>query len=260
MRTGVRMTVSLAQNVKPYNGVPPQAPQSVDPLDAREQLANNGAIGPVSQVSLPAHLITSLRGILIDIDPGMWTAVRHDPQLADHPDRFFERIVRRMTQRNPILARAEVRSSGRGLHVIVWLASPVEFKSVAERDRWADIVKAVQRLLPSDPNCPGITALTRPINSVNSKNNRTVEQLHAGARVRAEEVIAMVGEMDRAKFRAVAKVILGDDRNIMCPKCRGKKLHINNHAGKCYDCGDIELSHVYDSVLVPSINSGVVHG
>ena len=39
----------------------------------------------------------------------------------------------------------------------------MEFATGADRERWAAVIKVTQRLLPSDPDCPGITALTSTV-------------------------------------------------------------------------------------------------
>ena len=48
---------------------------------------------------------------------------------------------------------------------------------IGQPNRWAAAVKIVQCVLPTDPDCPGITALTRPVGSVNGKNGAAVRVL-----------------------------------------------------------------------------------
>ena len=57
-------------------------------------------------------------------------------------------------------ASAEVRASGTGLHLVLWLKPPLELHSTAEQEYWDHVVRAIQRTVPVDPNMPGITALT----------------------------------------------------------------------------------------------------
>ncbi len=72
--------------------------------------------------------------------------------------------------------------SGRGLHLILWFDEPVELPTDRELDRWGAIVKIVQAALPIDPDQPGITACSRAIGSINSKNGAEVVQSTFGSR------------------------------------------------------------------------------
>jgi hypothetical protein len=43
-----------------------------DNVDLREQLVNDGAVGPIEQVSVPISLIMRINSILFDIDPQLY--------------------------------------------------------------------------------------------------------------------------------------------------------------------------------------------
>src|SRR6516164_2586563 len=137
-----------------------QSPGNVpdDLIDLREQLVNEREIGPYKVVQLirPGPLALGL-------DAG--------------PAAFYEQTVKFWLARHPVLADAEVRNSGGGLHIIPWLAEPVAFATDGQRRRWDGIVRAVQAVLPVDPHQPGIVGLTRPVGSTNSKHNAVVERL-----------------------------------------------------------------------------------
>jgi hypothetical protein len=223
-------------------------------VDHREQLYNDGEIGTIQQVSRPESMITSLRGILLDIDPGRLRKSVAAPDVLAHPDKLYKQVVREMLARDPVLNKAEVRVSGRGLHAILRFSPAIELPTEGERQRWAAIVKVIQRLLPTDPDCPGITALTRPLGSVNSKNGAIVRQLLAGESVTAEEVIGLFERVRTSPFQTVAALLFGSGRIQPCPVCNktDSRLDVLSAIGKCYGCcGKVRLAQLYDVFLEP---------
>jgi hypothetical protein len=224
----------------------------------REQLYNQRESGTFAVVQLPLERITTLYGFFFDLDPGLY---RHGNPLFppdDDPRRFFE-LVRHVLDRHPLARDAEVRATGTGLHVIVWLVPPVELGTAAAQARWAAYVRAVQATLPTDPNAPGITGLTRAVGSTNSKNGAVVEVLRAGKPVAAKAVEEFVARLARAPFREVASVLLGDTRVSPCPVCRGEgsRLDVLDRVGMCYGaCGKLELGQLLDRVYAPLDQAG----
>lgn len=225
-------------------------------LDRREQLYNECRKGSIKRVQVPEVMITSLSGILLDIDPLRFRRASVPPRSRLDPAKFYNRFMRKMLRRHPVLEKAEVRMSGTGLHIIMRFAKPVVFSSDSDRQRWAGIVKAIQRLLPTDPDCPGITAVTRPVRSINSKSNRKVQQLHQGEPVPVEEVITLFEELCISPFRTVASLLFGTAQIEPCPVCRadGSRLEVMDRVGKCYGgCGKVRLGNLYDIFLRPRL-------
>lgn len=221
-------------------------------VDSREQLVNDGLCGPIQQVSLPEEMITSLHGILLDIDPQWLNMARLTELRGSRPKRIYNECIQQMLERHPALAKAEVRHSGTGLHVIIRLSPAVEFAHAGDRQRWAAVIKIVQRLLPTDPQAPGITALTRPMGSVNSKNGKTVQLLKKGEPVSAEEVLELVEQARKAPFRTLMSILLGSERVSPCPICRAQNSSLagQNHVGKCYGhCGTVQVGQLFDVFL-----------
>jgi hypothetical protein len=226
-------------------------------LDLRKQLFNNRKVGSFQKVQLPAEMITRLWGILLDIDPSLFCKDKAPENIRMNPAKFYKRVIRPMLARNPVLAKAEVRLSGRGLHLVVWFKDPVEFATDADRQRWAAIIKVIQRLLPTDPHCPGITALTRALGSVNSKNNVTVKQLHEGEPVSSEEVVDLFNLTRTSPFRTVAQILFGGEHLQPCPVCDApdSRLDILDHVGQCYgNCGKVRLGQLFDVFLKPRLS------
>lgn len=221
-------------------------------LDWREQLFNEGLRGPINIVQLSRDRITKLNGILFDIDPKLFGTSAIIPYVPMDPAKFYAVVLKPWLSRHPVLAKAEVRCSGTGLHVILWFANPPEFDADAERQRWAIVVEVVQAALPVDPNQPGITGVTRPIGSINSRNNVPVTRLAAGVPVPREEVIELYDQMRAAPFRTVAQIVFGMDRIAPCPKCNQHGSHMSalKWSGQCYGpCGKVSLDDLYDILL-----------
>jgi hypothetical protein len=222
-------------------------------LDIREQLYNDRKTGTLAEVQLPLERITTLHGILFDLDPGLYRRGNMLFPPADDPKEFHD-LIRPVLDRHPLARAAEVRASGTGLHIIVWLDPPAELRSAGEQQYWDAAVRAVQCTLPVDPNSPGVTALTRAAGSVNTKNGRGVEVLRRGESVTACQVVEFVKRVAKAPFREAASILLGDVRVRPCPVCRveGSRLDVLDHVGVCYTtCGKVKLWQLFDRVFAP---------
>jgi hypothetical protein len=220
-------------------------------MDSRQALFNDQAIGPVSLIQLPRERITSLHGILFDLDPKLLIPGNPLFPPADDPKEFYAGI-RPVLERHPLARHAEVRVSGTGLHSILWLRPALELYSAGDQEHWDHIVRAVQRTLPVDPGMPGITTLTRPVGAINSKNNATVEVLKAGQPVEPNVVQEFMARLVQAPFKEVALVLLGEQRVSPCPVCRGEgtRLDVLDHIGKCYSgCNRVTGAKLYNCIL-----------
>ena len=227
-------------------------------IDLREQLANAGETGPITYVSTPEDLITRLRGVMIDIDP---------KYLAPHviPDgpepagiRMYHHTVAAWLDRHPVLKKSEVRFSGTGLHVLLRLREPIEFTNTNERKRWAAIVRVIQRILPGDPHAPGITALTRPVGSVNGKSGLEVRRLRVGEPVTSAELLTLHSEIRDRPFATIAGILIDRKALTPCPICRtpGSTLSILDRCGRCYaTCGTVGFAHLFASFVASAEES-----
>lgn len=109
-------------------------------VDIREQLFNQGLVGPIQHVQVSTERVTQLLGILFDLDPVLYRPGGLVAEIPVHPDQFYTAVVQPCLVRNPVLSKAEVRRSGTGIHAILHLHPPVVFETAGERDRWAGIV------------------------------------------------------------------------------------------------------------------------
>jgi hypothetical protein len=239
--------------VTPSLESPVASPPGSECSDQREQLVNDRRTGTFVEVQLPQERITRLHAIMFDLDPKLLRAGNGLVEPHADPDTFHQGI-RPVLDRHPLAAHGEVRVSGTGLHLLIWLDPPVELRTGEDQERWAKMVKAVQRTLPVDPDMPGITALTRPVGSTNSKNGAQVRTLTPGRTVQPAAVEEFVRRLGNAPFRTVASVLLGADRVTPCPVCgkKGKRLDVLDRRGKCYgSCGPVHLHQLFDLIYEP---------
>jgi hypothetical protein len=233
---------------------PEQGPNHSASLDLREQLVNDGTTGTITEVSLPEANITRLRGILSDVDPKLLRAPANNNINSNDPITVYQNVIMPMLVRHKVLAKAEVRMSGSGLHLILRFGEPIEFQTENERKFWASLVKVVQRLLPTDPDVSGITAMTRPVGSINSKNGKMVTLITPGAPVTKDEMLELFRTVKAAPVKTVASILLGSEKVTPCPICKkeGTSLAAMDRFAKCYgSCGSVKLSQIYDVFLAP---------
>jgi hypothetical protein len=221
--------------------------------DRREQLYNQRLTGSFGEVQMPLECITTLHGFMIDLDPSLYRPDNPFFPPDKNPKSFLKKITP-VLNRHPLGRFAEARQSGTGLHVIVWLEPAVELATAAERARWNTIVRTVQCTLPADHHAPGITAVTRAVHSINSKNNAVVEVLRPGQPVAAQTVEQFVTRVQQAPFKEVAIALFGSPRVRPCPICQreGSQLDVCDQFGTCYgSCGKVTLGKVLNSIYAP---------
>ena len=93
--------------------------------DERQALFNERLRGPAHAIPLPTQGITTLHGILLDLDASR-LAPRNDlfpPD--DDPRRFFDNI-KSVLDRHPLARHVQIGNSGTGLHAIIRLDPAVE--------------------------------------------------------------------------------------------------------------------------------------
>lgn len=227
-------------------------------VDEREQLVNELACGPVGVVSLPEELITSLHGVMFDIDlkwldPGLLASPDGESEANPEPALvLYQNHARHWLDRDPVLRNAEVRFTGTGLHALLHIAPAVEFQSPGDRQRWNGLIRAIQCCLPTDPTAPALTALTRPLGSVNGKSGKVVTCLRAGTPVTPEQVRELYDRVRTKPFTTIAMLLYGGERVTPCPVCRapGQTLAARNNDGFCYGgCGAVKVAQLLGAVM-----------
>lgn len=227
------------------------APRKKPPVDHRVALFNGKKIGTAQQIQLPLTEITSLHGIMFDLDPKDFLKGPYVKLAEKGAKTLYQKLVNPWLTRHPVLSKAQVRATGTGLHVLLLLDTPVEFESSNQREQWASRVKIIQGLLPIDARQPGITATTRMIGSINSKSDQVVKYLTKGEKVTHDELISLADQVVNAPFATLAQVLFGDVRVSPCPVCRtdGSSMSAASHVGTCYSCGKINIAQLYDHFL-----------
>lgn len=236
----------------PQGKTPSRPTKDAGKLDLRKQLFNEGSVGAIEKIQVSCDRIIQLNGILYDLDPQNYVKGPLTRGLSQDPEKFYKRIVQPWLQRHPTLSKCEVRLSGTGVHAILWLGEPVKFETAGDRERWAGAVKCVQAALPIDPDQPGITATTRAIGSINSKNGVKVKRLAKGQRVTEQEVLSLYEQMCASPFQTLFQILTGSNSVSPCPVCGGHdtKLSAMDYFGRCYgSCGTVKLEQLYDTVL-----------
>src|SRR4051794_13041914 len=99
-----------------------------DNVDLRERLYDDGQIGKIAAISTAVDLVTTLNGILLDIDCHIFQSSFCVPEPDLLAPDFYERYVRPWLNRHPVLHKAQVRFSGTGLHVLLMLDKPIELR------------------------------------------------------------------------------------------------------------------------------------
>ncbi len=221
-------------------------------IDGREQPYNSRECGPIDRVQLCRDNITSLHGIVFDLDLNLFRPDGPAPLDLSSTRAFADRTLVPILSRHPALCGAEVRDTGRNVHAIAWFDHPVNFADDGDRRRWGGIVETVQAALPIDPDQPGLTVLTRPVGSINGKTGLPVATLRAGTPVMVSEILKLHGQMVRTPFRTVMGILFGSARLSPCPLCRaeGSSLAGLDFEGRCYgSCGKVKLHRLYDAFL-----------
>jgi hypothetical protein len=227
-------------------------------VDWREQPYNGREIGPFQRVQLPLAAVVVLHAIVIDLDLHILEQAAVVGAGAG-PGRFHEKTLVHWLARHRALDGAEVRDTGRNIHVLLPLAEPVTLAGEGERRRWDGIVRVVPAALPCDPDQPGLTALTRPVGSINSRTGRPVRVLRPGTPTPVADVMTLYDDMADRPFRTVAGILFGTDRVAPCPACKaeGSTLAALDRAGRCYgSCGSVRLERLYDAFLAPRTPRG----
>lgn len=221
-------------------------------IDSRESLVNDRAVGPIELVQISRDCVTSIHGFMIDVDPknfrtdGLWGVTDDDPV------QLYDRHLKPALDRHPVLSGCEVRCSGTGLHLLIWFDTPVELMAEKDRNEWEARIRILQAVVPSDPLQPGITAVTRPTESINSKNGGAVCCLRSGTRMPAAQVIDLVESICHAPAKWLLQFLFGSDTVRPCPCCHreGTGLKAFGWKARAYGCcGDLSLEQLIELVM-----------
>ncbi len=215
--------------------------------NCRKALFNEAEVGLLEQIQRPVDQITSLRGVMYDIDPDKFVGGPFTESAEAGADQFYDDVVEHWISRHAVLNNAEVRATGTGLHVVLWVDPPIELKDEADRERLAARVQIIQAALPIDPLQPGIAATTRYLGSINSKNGATVRRIRKGTAITGDQLVLLCNDMAGRPFKTLSSILLGAESLTPCPLCgaEGSRLVAQDFFGRCYACGNVKV----DSLL-----------
>jgi hypothetical protein len=220
--------------------------------DLRERLFNALAVGPASTIQLPREAVTSVRGLMIDLDADLLKPNPWFPP-ADTAETFYAGIAPALN-RHPILQHAEIRNTGRWLHALVWFREPVELRSAAEQHRWKGLHQVLMASVPSDPSAPALIGLTRPVGSINGKTNGVVATLKPGVPITGEMLETWAKDVRAKPFETIGLPLFGARRIAPCPYCgaAGSRLDLGEVEGLCYGpCRRVNTSRIFEPFIKP---------
>lgn len=217
-------------------------------VDVREQLFNDGKCGTIQQVSTATCLVTRLHGILLDLDFCLLKAGSFIPDPSLPAERIYQDVVSKWLERHPVLQNAEVRATGKGLHIIIRPEKPIEFLSEEDRARWDVITRIIRSVLPTDPEHRGIAGKTRKLGSINGKNGAVVRCLKEGHGIPAELIAKFAQEIAEAPFAQIVKILTGAEQPT-CPRCQEERMLVWARQGRCYGCGKLTIADLFDTMM-----------
>jgi hypothetical protein len=210
-------------------------------LSEREATFNGRERGPAHAIAKPVEQIAAIRGFMFDVDTKLLDPDVLGESAVASAEQLYEQHVRHWLDRDKVLAKAEVRDTGGGVHVLLWLDEPVVCAAGQQR-HWDAVARGLHDALPGDPNLLGIIAMTRPVGALNLKYDppREVRLLREGKPVTQKEVLDLIDRLTTAPSRLWMNLVTGADRVSPCPLCRKGGTSLGIAGGwkvQCYECG-----------------------
>ncbi len=215
-------------------------------FDEREAIVNDRARGPAHEIAVKVEEVAAIHGFMIDLDCGILNPDVLGADAVASAEALYNEHVSHWLDRDPVLAKAEVRDTGGGLHVLLWLDQPILCGSEEARE-WDAIARGIRNALPGDPSVNGIIAMTRPVGALNTKYEppREVRQLREGHPITRDEILAFDRRVTDHPARLWMTVFCGGERVSPCPMCRaeGSSLGVaGSWQCRCYGCGRVSAA------------------
>jgi hypothetical protein len=225
----------------------PHRPASTAGLgDERESLVNEHQRGLASEIAVKVSEVTSIRAFMLEIDIDILDPDACGAEAVASPEAFFESHVSIWLLRDPVLSRAEVRDSGHGLHVLLWLDEPIRCDE-EQAKKWDAVAYGIRNVLPCDPRGPGLIAMSRPVGAMNTKHepHKEVRQLRAGQPISRGDIEDLAKRLADAPSRLWMALFHGGERVQPCPLCcdEGTSLGVAGEwMVRCYECGRVDAA------------------
>lgn len=218
--------------------------------DILEQLFGDRLIGRRRDVSVPWSRIKGLRAVLVQLDPQQLVPGNLFYPPAQDPWEFYGGI-RRVLNRHPILRHAEVRTSGNGLDLLIWLRRPLDFCCRNNREYWDWRFDTLRNWEFDKEYSPAERCLVRPLGAIDPETGRQVVKIVDGSPVWPDEIAAYDERVAAEPFRQNVGILLGGfDRVSPCPKCRQEdsELDMGRFEGQCSRCGTVDFGDVWSLI------------
>jgi len=94
-------------------------------FDEREAIVNERASGPAHNIAVKVEEVAAIHGFMIGLDCGILNPEVLGAAAVASAEVLYSEHVRQWLDNDPLLSRAEVRDTGGGLHVLLWLDEPI---------------------------------------------------------------------------------------------------------------------------------------
>lgn len=210
-------------------------------LDEREALVNDCRRGTKYEITPKVVEVTAIHAFMVDIDCKILDAKVFGEESVESAEALYDNHISIWLERDPVLAKAEVRDTGGGLHVLLGLDTPIIVSGDAAT-LWDDVAKGIRNALPGDPNLNGIIALTRPVGALNTKYDppREVRQLRPGQAVTQAEILDLNRRLSENPALLWMRLFFGGEQVTPCPFCGKESLGLaGSWQCRCYGCGRV---------------------
>lgn len=212
--------------------------------DERESLVNDCRRGPANQITPRTEEVASIHAFMNDLDCKILDPAVVGEECVESAALLYDRHIRHWLDRDAVLSKAEVRDTGGGLHIILWLDQAI-IVSAGEAAMWNDVARGICNTLPGDPNLNGLIALTRPVGAINTKYDppKTVDVLRAGTPVSRADILDLARRATEHPARLWVRLFFGGERAEPCPLCGGASLGVaGSWQCRCYECGRVDAA------------------
>lgn len=214
-------------------------------LDVRESLVNDQRCGPAHAIAFPLNQVSAIHKIMIDLDCKLLNPDVVGEDAVESAEVLYKKHVQLWLDRDDVLAKAEVRDTGGGLHVLLRLDAPILCVG-NEAQHWDRIVRLVRNVFPGDPHVNGVLAMTRPVGAINSKYDppREVRRLRDGVAITRSDLLRLARSINEDPSHLWMRLFFDNHRVSPCPLCaKGESLGIaGKWQCKCYECGRVDAS------------------
>jgi len=239
---GDTTTVREVPTVDRYGTARANARQGGD--DERESLVNDHRRGVKYEITPKIEEVAAINAFMNDLDCKIFNPAVVGEESVESAAALYGQHVRHWLDRDPVLAKAEVRDTGGGLHIILRLDEPI-IVAAGESRIWDDIARGICNALPGDPNLNGLIALTRPVAAMNTKYNppREVRLLRPGEHLTRAEILDLTRRVAEQPAHLWMRLFFGGERVEPCPFCGKESLGVAGYwQVRCYGCGRVNAA------------------